>query len=142
MTRDEVIEVASRALLTPFSHQGRALGQAMDCAGLYIYVCKELGVPYIDTLAYPKGPFDNTLRKEMDRQPGLEIIPSREALKGDILIMRIKSAPQHVAFHAGNHKGRDLMIHASEESGEVCIHGMDETWIRRVLIAYRFKGIQ
>jgi len=42
--RQEILRVARSYLGTPYHHQGRIKGAGMDCVGLIICVCKDLGV--------------------------------------------------------------------------------------------------
>jgi cell wall-associated NlpC family hydrolase len=54
MTTDDIIAAARRAVGTPFRHQGRTPGVALDCAGLALYVAAENGVDTIDHEGYPR----------------------------------------------------------------------------------------
>lgn len=142
MRRAEIVEAALELLETPFKHQGRAPGRGIDCVGVYIHVCQVLGIESIDTTGYARDPYDGTLERELDRQPGLYRIAPAEAREGDLLAMRISRAPQHIAIHAGFISGQPYIIHSSEEAGEVCRHRVDSTWRHRILMAYRFKDLE
>ena len=142
MTRDDIVNAALQAEGTPFRHQGRVLGRGLDCAGLYIFVCQSLDIPYQDATGYPRTPYDGELERQLDEQPSLQRINVSEAGKGDILVMRMTSAPQHIAFHAGDEPGYPCVIHASEMHGKVCRHRLDADWFGRVVRAYRFEGLQ
>ncbi|OBY91187.1 hypothetical protein A6723_024330 [Pseudomonas sp. AU11447] len=142
MKRSEIVDVAMATLRTPFMHQGRIAGLALDCVGLYIHICGVLGLECIDTTGYARDPYDGTLERELDRQPCLERINPAEANAGDLLAMRISKAPQHIAIHAGFIGGEPYIIHSSEEAGHVCHHRVDSTWRHRILMAYRFKGVE
>ncbi|WP_440468115.1 NlpC/P60 family protein [Pseudomonas sp. YH-1] len=141
MKRSEIVALAMAQQRTPFRHQGRVPGLVLDCVGLYIHICSELGIEHIDTEGYARQPYDGTLERELDRQPGLEKISLNEAQAGDVLAMRISRAPQHIAIHAGFIDGHPYIIHSSEEAGYVCHHRLDSTWRHRLLMAYRFKGV-
>lgn len=142
MKRADIVAAAMGVLRTPFRHQGRVPGVGLDCVGLYIHVCQELGLECIDTTGYARDPYDGTLERELDRQPCLERISIVDAKAGDILAMRISKAPQHIAFHAGFIVGHPYIIHSSEDAGHVCHHRVDSTWRHRILLAYRFKGVE
>ena len=133
------VEIALACLKTPFHHQGRVPGRGLDCAGLYIHVMRELGLSYADVQGYPRNPYDGQLEAQMDAQPSLERIAVADAQAGDWLCMRIKSAPQHLALHAGVIDGVPYIIHSSEEHGGVVHHRLDSLWRARVLRAYRVK---
>ena len=122
---------------TPFQHQARVAGRGLDCAGLYVHVMRELGLDYVDAQGYPRNPYDGQLEAQMDAQPRLERIDVADAKAGDWLCMRIKTAPQHLALHAGFIDGVPYIIHASEEHGGVVHHRLDSLWRARVMRAYR-----
>lgn len=139
MIGDDVIRVALEVEGTPFRHQGRTPGHGFDCAGLYIFVCQQLSIPHLDVEGYPRTPYDGELERQLDAQPSLRKIPKVEARKGDILIMRMSKAPQHITFHAGEYRGHPYVVHASEMHGKVCMHRLDADWFGRVVRAYRFE---
>ena len=136
---ERALFVATQALGTPFMHQGRIAGLGLDCAGLYVHICKELGLPYVDAKGYPRNPYDGQLEKQLDAQPCLERVT--DAQPGDILAMRISKQPQHIGIHAGFIDGHPYIIHASEEHGKTCMHRMDDLWRARVLRVYRFVEV-
>lgn len=142
MTRDEIVNAALLAEGTPFKHQGRVVGRGLDCAGLYVFICRSLEIPHLDATGYPRTPFGGELERQLDGQPSLQRIPVGEAGKGDILVMRMTKQPQHIAIHAGDEAGYPCVIHASEMHGEVVHHRTDELWRARVVRAYRFEGLQ
>lgn len=139
MIGDEVIRIALEAVDTPFQHQGRIAGLGLDCAGLYVHVCQCLSIPHLDATGYPRSPFGGELERQLDAQPCLKRIPLEQARKGDVLVMRVSRAPQHIAFHAGEHCGQTYVVHASEEHEKVCVHRLDSRWFGRVVLAYRFE---
>lgn len=136
------IEVAMQCLGTPFKHQGRVAGLGLDCAGLFVHVCRELGLDHADAQGYPRNPYDGQLEAQLDAQPCLERIDPKDASEGDILCMRIKRAPQHIAFHAGTINGQVCIVHASEEHGGTVCHRLDDMWGARIMRVYRFKGLK
>ena len=133
---NRVLVVATAALGTPFQHQGRAAGVALDCAGLCVHICRELGLIYNDAKGYPRNPYDGQLEKQLDAQPCLERAQHAEA--GDILAMRISRQPQHIGIHAGYIDGHPYIIHASEEHGGTVMHRLDQLWKARIMRVYRF----
>lgn len=139
---EQVLAVAESALDTPFKHQGRIAGLALDCAGLFVHICQTLDLPHSDAKGYPRNPYDGQLEKQLGEQACLREIPVSEAATGDVLAMRISTAPQHIAIHAGYIDGHPYVIHASEESGKTCKHRMDSLWQARVMRVYRFEVAQ
>jgi len=131
---DEVISAARACIGTPFRHQGRIPGVALDCAGLGIVVAKSVGIEITDFKGYPRLPFDGMLKKMFDEQAFLKSIPLSEAVHGDVLLMRISKAPQHVAIMS--HDG--YMIHAYQGVGKVVEQRIDADWKNKIVAAYRF----
>nr|WP_298117453.1 NlpC/P60 family protein [uncultured Pseudomonas sp.] len=139
MIPDDIIASARKLIGTKFLHQGRVPGLGLDCAGTLAAVLDDLGLPYIDEQGYPRTPYDGQLERNLDEQPSLRRIPAGEAAAGDVLVMRMKSAPQHIAIHAGSIRGQTYIIHGSEEHGKVAHHRLDDLWRARVVRAYRVE---
>lgn len=129
---DDIIAAARACLGTPFRHQGRIPGLALDCAGLVVQVVKTIGLPYHDERGYSRLPHHGRLEAALDAQPSLRQIPAGDRAPGDVLLMRFKAAPTHLGILAG-----DTLIHAYEQAGKVCEHRMDPAWIARIARVYR-----
>lgn len=137
MIADDVVAVAKSCLKTPFVHQGRIKGKALDCAGLAVTVARELGVEYTDFQGYGREPFNGELERVMDAQPGLVRVTDKADVRaGDILLMRFAREPQHVAICAGL-----ILIHSYEAVGMCCEHVLTDEWRRRIVRVYRFKDL-
>jgi len=67
----DIIAAARACLETPFVHQGRLPGQALDCAGLIIQVAKTLGLEHVDHSGYARLPGNGLLESALDNQPGI-----------------------------------------------------------------------
>lgn len=139
MRAEQIVGGALACLRTPFRHQGRVPGVALDCAGLFVHVCQRLGVDHRDASGYPRNPYDGQLEAQLDAQPCLRRVPAEQMKAGDLLCMRIRKAPQHIAFHAGEIDGHVYIVHASEEHGGVVHHRLDELWGSRIMRVYRFE---
>lgn len=136
MTADEIIARARECLGTPFFHQGRLPGMALDCAGVAVHVAKgwhEVEEP----AAYSRHPHQGELGYWLDRQPYLSRIAPPSPQSGDVLLMRFGAEPQHLSLCAG-----DTIIHAYEAIGKTVEHNLDVKWRRRIVAVYRFKDIQ
>ena len=134
MTPAAIIAAARSAVGTPFKHQGRTPGVALDCAGLALYVATENGVDTIDHEGYPREPFGGLLEAAIDEQPGLERV--FDMRPGDILLMRFSVGPQHLAIFTGT-----TLIHAYAVAATVCEHDFTPKWAARVVAIYRFVGV-
>lgn len=141
MTPDDIVAVARSALGTPFRHQGRTAGRALDCAGLLNYVCAEIGIETRDRTGYPHMP-NGELEVALDEHAALGIlirVPVIEMQAGDFVLMHFEGelAARHLGICAGH-----TLIHAWAVARKVCEHDFDATWRRRVVRAYRLAGVE
>lgn len=134
MTQDDILAIARSQLGTPFRHQGRVSGKALDCAGLAAYVARQLGAEYNEWPGYGRTPHRGLLQSVLDAQPCLLRVSDRQP--GDILLMKWNKEPMHVAICAG-----DTVIHAYESVGKVCEHDLTPDWQARIVAVYRFKDL-
>jgi cell wall-associated NlpC family hydrolase len=131
---NDVVKYARECIGTPFRHQGRVVGVALDCAGVIIYCAQQLNIPHADMQGYPRLPFKNTLREFLDSQERLLEVPIAEMQAGDVILMRIKAAPQHLGVYAGN----NYMIHAFDDVGRTVEQRIDDSWLKKITAVYRF----
>ena len=131
MTAAEIVAAARECLNTPFQHQGRIVGLALDCAGVAVHVASKWHTVE-QPPAYGRLPHDAMLEQWIERQPFLARAATPQA--GDLLLMRFENEPQHLAIHAG-----ETMIHAYQSIGKTVEHNLDDKWRRRIVRAYRFK---
>ena len=134
MTPEDIIAAARSAIGTPFRHQGREVGKALDCAGLAIHVAATVGAEYQDSPGYAARPSSGLLESALDAQSGLERV--FEMQPGDMLLMRFMGDPQHLAIYAG-----ETIIHAFAAGRKVCEHRLDDVWRTRIVRIYRFRGV-
>lgn len=137
---DKVLQAATECIGTPFIHQGRVIGRGLDCVGLLAHIFESLELPYADEKGYPRSPYDGKLESNLDSQQSLRRIDRKDAQAGDVLVMRMKTSPQHIAIHAGEISGHTYIIHASSEHGFVVHHRLDNVWRTRIMRAYRITG--
>ena len=136
MTADDIVSAARACIDTPFMHQGRIPELALDCAGLIIAVAKAVGAEYVDVAGYSRFPSGGILESCLCSQPSLDIITGADKQAGDVLLIRFAGDPQHLAIFTG-----DTIIHSYASVGKVCEHVMDAAWEKRIVCAYRFKGL-
>jgi len=111
----EAVVAAARALLgTPFHHQGRLPGLALDCAGVVICVARSLGLidPEFEVNGYPRLPDGVSLRRYCDEN----LVPvTASRVGGVVLVSMARNAdPHHLGIvvpyvHGG---GKLAMVHA------------------------------
>lgn len=128
------IAYARACLGTPFRHQGRLPGVALDCAGLVLAVAQAVGVEAVDFPGYGRQPFNGQLEAALAAQPCLEPVALADRQPGDVLLLRIARDPQHLAI-----LGEGTLIHAWADAGQVCEHRLDARWEARIVAVYRFK---
>lgn len=133
MSPADIIAAARKELETPFRHQGRQPGMALDCAGLVVAVARSLGIDPVDVSGYARVP-SGILQSILDQQPCLVRVVTMQP--GDILLMRFRGDPQHLAIYAG-----DTIIHSYETVGRCCEHDFTDLWRRRVVAIYRFTEV-
>lgn len=135
MTADEIIATARECLDTPFVHQGRIVGKALDCAGVVVHVFNRFGYHVAQPQSYSRLPNNAMLEYWADRQTFLKRETTPQA--GDILLMYFTGEPQHVAVFTGEN-----LIHAYESIGRTVEHRMDDKWRKRIVRAYRFRDLE
>lgn len=129
---DRVIALARQTLGTPFRHQGRVCGLALDCAGVAAHVASGLQMPFNEWPGYATVPHDGLLEAVMAKQPCLTAVADKQP--GDLLLMRFINEPQHVAIYTG-----ETIIHSYESIGRVVEHRLDSAWEQRITHIFRFK---
>ncbi|MBK7954571.1 MAG: C40 family peptidase [Candidatus Accumulibacter sp.] len=137
MTQDAIIAAARACVGTPFRHQGRLLGVALDCAGVAVHVANTLGLSPIDPAGYGRTPAFGMLEATLDGEPFLEPVTDlSDRQPGDLLLMRFTAEPQHLAIFTG-----DTINHAYEAPGLCCEHLFTDRWQKRIVCVYRFVGV-
>lgn len=137
MTPEDVISAARMALDTPFRHQGRTVGAALDCAGLLAFTVTTLGQTVAEQHGYAKRPSGGLLEAALDSQPALVRVPGKPQ-PGDFVLMKFEAdkAPSHLGIVTGK-----TLIHAWAVARKVCEHDFDDEWQRRVVRVYRLREL-
>jgi cell wall-associated NlpC family hydrolase len=131
----QIVRLARDCLDTPFLHQARVPGVGLDCAGVLVHILQSLGLPCIDERGYPRLPYRGLIKSILDAQPALSTINRDDMQAGDILLMRFRKEPQHVAVFTGTG-----IVHSYSAIGRVVEHGLDELWKKRITAVYRIIG--
>lgn len=140
---DQIVSAARQMLGTPFRHQGRVPGEALDCAGLAVLSASSAGLTVTDRRCYGREPDGQTLERSIDEQPCLVRIDIADIAPGDLLLLRIKHDPQHLAIVASSEIEPDrlTMIHCCAASAKVVEHAITRNWYVRIVCAYRFVSV-
>lgn len=136
MRRAEIVAEARSWLGTPFRHQGRLKGVGCDCIGLVVGVGRRFGLEPEDPADYARLPDGRRLRAGL--AANLAEVSADAARPGDVVLLRIRRDPQHVAILAP----AEMMIHAFSAVGRVVATRLDGRWRRRLVAAYRFPGVE
>lgn len=130
MIQDDMIAAARSMIGTPFKHQGRIPGVALDCAGLIVCSMRKCGLSVDDQSGYSRLPRNRQLESAVDSQSVVDRVSDRQA--GDIFLMRFNKDPQHLAIFTGEN-----IIHSWQIPGQVVEHRLDEDWAQRIVSIYR-----
>jgi cell wall-associated NlpC family hydrolase len=141
---DRIVAEARTWIGTRFAHQGRLKNVGVDCAGLIVCVCANVGITINDKIGYSMKPDGVSLKAQCDEQ--LTRIDSADIVPGDVLLFRFENDPQHLAFVGGYPTGGLSIIHAyslarrNKLLGWVVESRLDDVWRKRMVSAYRITG--
>lgn len=110
MSAEDVVAAARSHLGTPWRHQGRMPGVALDCAGLVILVARELGVvpADFDVNGYSRQPDGSML--ELCKRFMVQI----SAIEyGSVAVLASESEPHHMGIVGDYRHGGCSLIHAA-----------------------------
>lgn len=140
-TAADIVAAARACLGTPFVHQGRVRGVGLDCLGLMWVAARDAGVPIPDGQGYVRNPNPQRLRAELiARLDPISINEIRAGDLGEFWIYR-ERLPQHVAVFCDYPGGGLSLLHALYDSHGTVEHRFTEYWRRRLVAAYRFRGL-
>lgn len=148
MTPQTVIAAARRHIGTPWVHQGRLPGRALDCAGLVICVARELGLvpPGWDVNGYSAAPDGSMLSVCRTHLHELPAVPG--AIEpGAVLVVRTFRDPQHLGFAVphplqAERPGLWNIVHACQHSGRVVETRLMLRHTFALAGVYRLPGLQ
>jgi cell wall-associated NlpC family hydrolase len=109
-----------------FRHQGRS-DRGVDCAGLAQVCLAALGKPTVDMEAYSREPMGGRLEHILEENLGAPLAKD-QARVGDIVLMRFRGEPQHVAIIGDYIYGGLSVIHAYLTMRKVVEHRLDDVW--------------
>jgi cell wall-associated NlpC family hydrolase len=134
IARSQIVAEARTWTNTPFVHQGRVRGVAVDCLGVIAMVGRALGLTDYDRTDYGRIPNPRRMRAELKAH--LDEIAIAEARPGDILHM----AWGREAMHLGIVTELGI-LHAYSAIPAVVEHPLDDEWRGRIRFAYRYPGV-
>ena len=134
VTREQFVAEARTWLDTPFQHQGRLKGVAVDCVGLVICTARALGLTDFDMTDYNRRP-DGRLRPMLDLH--MDAIPPAEAQAADVLLFAWNASPIHVAILTD----RDHLIHAFVPNRRVIETIINDRIRAQIVGAFHVPGV-
>jgi cell wall-associated NlpC family hydrolase len=138
-TGAQVIAAARGMLGTPWMHQARLPGAALDCAGLVICTARALGLipPSWEIADYPRSP-DGTLAALCAAH--MQLIGAPEL--GAVIVVAVERDPQHLGIVADYRHGGWSVIHASSHARRVVETRL--MWASNFALRgiYRLPGVQ
>jgi cell wall-associated NlpC family hydrolase len=142
-TRAQVVDEARTWLGTPWQHQQRLKGVAVDCAGLVVGVGRACGLlpAEADVEGYSRQP-DGSLLPTCDKY--LQRISAVDIQPGDVLVIAVDREPQHVALVGNYRHGGLSIIHAVSTARPPRVIETRLMLARnlRIVAAYSFPGVQ
>ncbi len=145
IARADVLAEAQGWLGTPFHHGQWAKGVGADCIGFVAGVANALGMP--EAMRWREDPrfrnYGPVPRPELLRSACatyLDAIGMHEALPGDVLLFAfLRPDPMHFAFVT--RLDPRYILHAYQPRGAVVENILDTKWERRLVGAFRLRGI-
>lgn len=143
--RDDLIAEARSWVGTPWQHQQACKQIGCDCIGLIVGAARPFGLsePWYSGQAAKYRAYGVQPRSDVllaGCHEFLDSIKPSDAIKGDILLFKFLNDPMHFGFLSIAHDPR-YMIHGYYGSGKVSENRIDDKWARRIVGAFRFRGI-
>lgn len=141
MTPLDIVKIARETLGTPYQHQQRVNGLALDCAGVPVHVARRLGMSFEDVTGYGRLPVPLEMKKALDKN--LVRIPSKHMQAGDVAWLQFEVEPQHFGILGDYKLGGLSLIHAYNGVGnhQVGEHRLDPEWRGRIVGVWRFPQV-
>lgn len=150
--RDMIVAEAREWIGTKFHHQGRVKGVGCDCIGMVLGALHNAGarsrkrddagnpIPFttFDRRDYAPDPNSERLKHTLDEH--LREIPLSAIRQGDVLLFKVIHLPQHVGIVADHPQGGLSLIHAYSPARQVVEEVLNDSWLTRVIGAYRVPG--
>lgn len=139
--REDIVAKAREYIGTPYEHQKRIKGIAIDCAGVPVGVAVELGLVIEDYTSYAREPNPPLMRSYLDRN--LVRVNKSDMQIGDVAWIKYTKSPQHLAIIGNHPNGGFTLIHAdSLLLSKVIEHSLDKTWLDRIVAVWRYREIE
>lgn len=136
VTREAFVAEVRSWIGTPYQHQGRIKGVAVDCGGLVVGAGQALGLTEFDMQGYGRYP-DGSLQPLCEEH--LQRVMLHEVGLGDVVLFQWEARPSHLGIVTGP----DLIVtHAYIMARKVVEHRLDAQWLSAVAGFYHFPGLE
>lgn len=135
--RAAIITAARKYLAVPWRHLGRGI-HGLDCVGLVVMVCRDLGISGYDLATYPREPVSAEFLSHFLKGGGIRV-PIDGALPGDLMLFREQRYPCHVAI-LSERDGHATIIHAHATRRTVLEEVLIPVWLSKRVAAVRLPG--
>lgn len=132
----EIIQIARTLINTPYRHQGRTPGVALDCIGVIITVGHQLSLFDYDYNNYSREP-DGTLLSLVEKH--CEKLP--DLTEGAIAVFKLSAIPHHVGI-ISMFRGNWGLIHAYQNVGRVREHEFISWWQNKLIGVYGLPNVE
>lgn len=133
--RDLIVAAARSYIGTPYAHQGRVPGLALDCLGVLLALTKELGLANVTVQGYSLPPDPVRLREETRRH--MEEIQFGALAPADVITFDIAGRETHYGLITQMAPG--AFVHAYGPVGRVVEQTLNPVWLRRLRGCWRFR---
>jgi cell wall-associated NlpC family hydrolase len=142
MKAAEVIAIARETIGTPYRHQGRVNGVALDCAGVPVHIAQRLSITLTPYTQYGRTPVPLEMRAALDAH--LTRVAKTDLQLADVVWIRFSREPQHLGIVADYPLGGFSLIHAYNGAGlnKVVEHRLDLQWLSRIVAAWRYPRVE
>lgn len=140
--RAAIAAAAMELVDTPYLHQGRLPGKALDCAGVPITLSWRFGIKprSFDITGYTGTPDGHTLKAYCDEH--LVPIEASAMQIADVLLLDWGRLPTHLAVLVPHYHGGLAVVHALGPGGMARVRCTPLNYPRmRIVAAYSFPGV-
>lgn len=137
--RAEVITAARKYIGVKWQHLGRGM-HGLDCVGLVVVVCRQLGISGYDVATYPREAAGSQFLAHFIRGGGVRVSVDA-ALPADLLLFRERRYPCHVAI-LSQCGAAATIIHAHATRRAVLEEVLAKEWPARRVAAIRLPGMR
>lgn len=144
MTGVDIVAEARQWIDTPWHHNQSTKGVGRDCIGLLVGVARPFGLADDWTRhggefhAYAEDPDPKKLLRAVAQF--FDQISVQQARPGDILLFRLVVHPKHFGIIVST-EPRITIVHAYKSAERVTEMPLDDTWVRLIHSAHRYRSI-